>query len=44
LREFYMKRSRFTDSDQILAVQNQEEAGTAIPDLCREYWNSSATF
>lgn len=30
-----MKRSRFTDS-QILAVLKQAEAGTAVPDLCRE--------
>ena len=30
-----MKRSRFTDS-QVLAVLKQAEAGTVVPDLCRE--------
>ena len=30
-----MRRSRFPDS-QILAVLRQAEAGTAVPDLCRE--------
>ena len=38
-----MKRSRFTDS-QILAVLKLAEAGTAVPDLCREHGISSATF
>ena len=38
-----MKRSRFTDS-QILAVLKQSEAGTAVPDLCREHGISTATF
>jgi putative transposase len=38
-----MKRLRFTDS-QILAVLRQAEAGTAVPDLCREHGISSATF
>ena len=31
-----MERSRLTDS-QILAVLKQAEAGTAVPDLCREH-------
>ena len=31
-----MKRSRFTDS-QIMAVLKQAEAGTPVPDLCREH-------
>jgi putative transposase len=38
-----MKRSRFTDSE-ILAVLRRSEAGTAVPDLCREHGISSATF
>lgn len=38
-----MKRSRFSDS-QILAILKQAEAGTAVPDLCREHGISSATF
>jgi putative transposase len=43
LEEFYMKRSRFTDS-QILAVLKQAEAGKTVPDLCREHGISNATF
>jgi putative transposase len=38
-----MKRSRFTDS-QILAVLKQADAGTAVPDLCREHGISTAAF
>jgi putative transposase len=38
-----MKRSRFTDS-QSLVVLKQAEAGTAVPDLCRDYGISMATF
>ena len=38
-----MKRSRFTDS-QIMAVLKQAEAGTLVPDLCREHGASTATF
>ena len=38
-----MKKSRYTDS-QIIAILNQGEAGTPVPELCREHGMSSATF
>ena len=38
-----MKKSRYTDS-QILAILKQNEAGTSVADLCREYGMSDATF
>ena len=38
-----MKTSRYTDS-QIMAILKQNEAGTAVPDLCREHGMSSASF
>ena len=38
-----MKKSRFTDS-QIIAALKQAEAGTPVPELCREHGISSATF
>jgi putative transposase len=38
-----MKKSRFSDS-QILAILKQAEAGTPVPELCREHGMSSATF
>ena len=38
-----MKKSRFSDS-QIIAILNQSEAGTSVPELCREHGISSATF
>ena len=38
-----MKKSRFTDS-QILAILKQAEAGSPVPELCREHNISSATF
>ncbi len=38
-----MKKSRFSDS-QILAILKQAEAGTGVPDLCREHGISTATF
>jgi putative transposase len=37
-----MKKSKFTDS-QIIAILNLAEAGTPVPDLCREHGISSAT-
>jgi putative transposase len=38
-----MKRSRFTDS-QIMEALKRVETGFAVPELCREYGISSATF
>ena len=38
-----MKTSRFTDS-QIMAILKQNEAGSSVPDLCREHGISSASF
>lgn len=38
-----MKRSKFTDS-QIMDALKRVEAGIAVPDLCREFGISSATF
>ncbi len=37
-----MKQSRFTDS-QITAILKQAEAGTPVPEVCREHGISSAT-
>ena len=38
-----MKKSRYTDN-QIISILNQAEAGTPVPDLCREHGMSSASF
>jgi len=38
-----MKKSRYSDS-QIIAILNQAEAGSSVPDLCREHGMSSASF
>lgn len=38
-----MKKSRFTDS-QIMSALKRAEAGAPVPELCREYGISSATF
>ena len=38
-----MKKSRYTDN-QIIAILKQNEAGTSVADLCREYGMSQASF
>jgi len=38
-----MKKSRYSDN-QILKIIKQAEAGTPVPELCREYGTSSAAF
>ncbi len=38
-----MKKSRYTDS-QIMTILKQAEAGTPVPELCREQGMSSASF
>nr|WP_245649054.1 IS3 family transposase [Magnetovibrio blakemorei] len=38
-----MKNSRYSDS-QIIAILKQAEAGTPVPELCREHGMSSASF
>ncbi len=38
-----MKTSKFTDS-QILSILKQAEAGTPVPEICREHGISNATF
>ncbi len=38
-----MKKSKYSDS-QIMAILKQAEAGTPVPELCREQGMSSATF
>ena len=38
-----MKKSRFSDS-QIISILWQVEAGTSVPDVCREHGISNATF
>ena len=38
-----MKKSRYSDS-QILSILKQAEAGTPVPELCREHGMSNATF
>ena len=38
-----MKTSQYSDS-QIMAILKEAEAGTSVPELCREHGMSSATF
>ena len=38
-----MKKSRYSDS-QIMAILRQADAGTPVPELCREHGMSSASF
>ena len=38
-----MKKSKFTES-QIIGILKQQEAGTRVSDLCREYGISPPTF
>ena len=38
-----MKKSRYSDS-QIIGILKQAEAGTPVPELCREHGMSSASF
>ena len=38
-----MKKSKYTDS-QIMAILNEAEAGTPVPELCRQHGMSSASF
>ena len=41
--KFCIKTSRFSES-QIIAILKQAEAGTPVPELCREHGMSSASF
>ena len=41
--EIHMEKSRFSEH-QILDILKQAEAGTPVPELCREHGMSSATF
>lgn len=38
-----MKKPRYSDS-QIMAILKQAEAGTPVPELCREHGMSNASF
>jgi putative transposase len=43
MKEIQMKKSRYTDS-QIINILKQAEAGTPVPELCREHGLSNASF
>jgi len=43
MKEIQMKKSRYTDS-QIISILKQAEAGTPVPELCREHGMSNASF
>jgi putative transposase len=43
MEEIQMKKSRYTDS-QIINILKQAEAGTPVPELCREHGMSNASF
>ena len=43
IEEFYMKRSKFSDS-QIMEALKRVEAGIGVPEICRELGISTATF
>ena len=42
-KSFYMRKSKFTDS-QIMDAVKRVEAGFGVPDICREMGISTATF
>jgi len=43
MQEILHEKIRYTDS-QILLILKQAEAGTPVPELCREHGMSNATF
>jgi putative transposase len=43
MKEIYMKKSRYSDS-QILAIIKQAESGVPVSELCREHGMSAASF
>ena len=43
MKKIQMKKSRYTDS-QIISILKQAEAGTPVPELCREHGMSNASF
>ena len=43
MKEIQMKKSHYTDS-QIISILKQAEAGTPVPELCREHGMINASF